>query len=353
MSVNQNNVTAYGAKPTGLLSVFNPPIISNRAPTVGDKAPLGTVWINSATQAAWVLTQIAANVAAWGDITGGGGAFMNLSVVPGGIGINLPAPGAGQLAATGNISTTVGDITATAGAVTAGTTVTAGTGINSVTGNIIAEAGDLQAIGDILAINESATANGSVITTQKTRGGLTTIVHAGDSLGQIVFAGADGTQFVDGAVIATAVVGTPGVGRVGTTLTFATHADAATGVAATSRMTLDQTGVLNIAAPDAPQLYSLELLGAGGLLMGSGNLVNTAGSISAGGALIGGTVYSGGDLGGVAASTSITNVTNTTQGAGTLSIKSTDGNSGNNAGFIKVYIGTVTAYVPYFTNIAP
>jgi len=345
MSVNQNNATAYGAKPTGLLSVFNPPIISNRAPTVGDKAPLGTVWINSATQAAWVLTQIAANVAAWGDITGGGGAFMNLSVVPGGIGINLPAPGAGQLAATGNISTTTGNITATAGAVVAGTTVTAGTGITATTGDITVDAGSV--------FVEDSVNDTSARTFQSLKNRAGAIVQTGDALGSLLFQGWDGTQYVAAAEIQALVTGTPAVNRVGSSLVFSTHPDAVTGINPVTRLTLDQTGVLTIAQQDAPGVNSLVLQGNGGILLGTGNILATGGSITAGTALIGGTVYSGGDLGGVAASTSITNVTNTTQGAGTLSIKSTDGNNGNNAGFIKVYIGTVTAYVPYFTNIAP
>lgn len=65
------------------------------------------------------------------------------------------------------------------------------------------------------------------------------------------------------------------------------------------------------------------------------------------------TLYATGDAGGVASTVGVTNVVNNTQGAGTLSISSTNANSGDNAGFIKGYVGTTTVYIPYFTSIAP
>jgi len=62
-----------------------------------------------------------------------------------------------------------------------------------------------------------------------------------------------------------------------------------------------------------------------------------------------------GDSGRVASTTSLTNVVNTTQGVGLLTILSTNGNSADNTGggFIKIYIGTVAYYIPYFATIAP
>lgn len=56
---------------------------------------------------------------------------------------------------------------------------------------------------------------------------------------------------------------------------------------------------------------------------------------------------------GLSGKTMLTNVVNTTQGAGALTMLSTNANSGTNAGFIKMYVGTVAVYIPYFTNIAP
>ena len=56
---------------------------------------------------------------------------------------------------------------------------------------------------------------------------------------------------------------------------------------------------------------------------------------------------------GISSTTMLTNVVNTTQGAGALTLLSTNGNSGTNAGFIKMYVGTTAVYIPYFTSIAP
>ncbi len=56
---------------------------------------------------------------------------------------------------------------------------------------------------------------------------------------------------------------------------------------------------------------------------------------------------------GISSTTMLSNVVNTTQGAGALTLLSANGNSGTNAGFIKMYVGTTVVYVPYFTSIAP
>ena len=66
------------------------------------------------------------------------------------------------------------------------------------------------------------------------------------------------------------------------------------------------------------------------------------------------TFFASGDEGtGVASQTALTNVVDTTQGAGALSIVSTTANNGDNAGFLKMYVGTTAVWVPYFTDIAP
>jgi hypothetical protein len=86
----------------------------------------------------------------------------------------------------------------------------------------------------------------------------------------------------------------------------------------------------------------------------AGDIVADAGNIEAiAGSIVGQSIYSAGDLGGVVTTNAFTNVVNTTQGAGALSIVSTTANSGTNTGFIKGYVGTTTVYIPYFSNIAP
>jgi len=71
------------------------------------------------------------------------------------------------------------------------------------------------------------------------------------------------------------------------------------------------------------------------------------------GSVVGNELTSTGDVGGLASATSITNVTNTSLSTGTLSIKSTNANNGDNEGFIKVYIGTTVKWIPYFGSISP
>jgi hypothetical protein len=97
-----------------------------------------------------------------------------------------------------------------------------------------------------------------------------------------------------------------------------------------------------------------------GLVVNAGGIDVTAGIVTApafvgsDGVYSSANLFAGGDDGvGLVANTSFTNATNTTQGAGNLTILSTNGNSGDNTGFIKIYVGTTEAWVPYFTDIAP
>lgn len=89
------------------------------------------------------------------------------------------------------------------------------------------------------------------------------------------------------------------------------------------------------------------------LVAGTGNVNVTNGDFIGSGKVEGVSLYATGDGAGVASTNAVTNVTNTTQGAGTLSIKSTTGNNGNNTGFIKCYVGVTAVYLPYFATINP
>ena len=65
-------------------------------------------------------------------------------------------------------------------------------------------------------------------------------------------------------------------------------------------------------------------------------------------------VFIEGDEGtGEADTVALTNVVDTAQDVGEMTILSTTENAGQNAGYLKVYIGTDVAYIPYFTDIAP
>jgi hypothetical protein len=151
MSTAQNLESAYGLT-QALINVFPYPILSKRAPTASDKAQLGTLWVNSASNAVYILASIKANIATWIDVNGGSGSFTNLTVsgtstfggtatFTGTAGIHIS--GTGSIAVdNGNISATNGTVSAaqvtTTLGISAGTTLIAGTGIVSTTGNITA-----------------------------------------------------------------------------------------------------------------------------------------------------------------------------------------------------------------------
>lgn len=83
MSVNnQRRNVAYGLS-DALLNVPAPDIISKRAPTTADMAPIGQIWVNTATNIAYILTSIVSNSANWLQIAGNAGSFSSLTVTPG------------------------------------------------------------------------------------------------------------------------------------------------------------------------------------------------------------------------------------------------------------------------------
>ncbi len=210
MGVNNRQNIAYCLNQP-LSNIFSAPIVSNRAPTTADKAPIGQVWVNKSTNTPYMLTSIVANSANWLQLESGGGAGVFTSLVvtgpttltgttlinttgaaattigTGGTGAvnignatgNTAVTGAlsttttltggtgviattgGVTASAGNIVATLGDITATAGSMSAGTTVTAGTGITSTTGNIVATAGAVSAGTTVTATNNVISTTGS------------------------------------------------------------------------------------------------------------------------------------------------------------------------------------------------
>jgi hypothetical protein len=141
MSVSNNRPNvAYGIS-DALLKTPGFPIVSKRAPLTTDKAPIGQVWIYTTSNLVYILTSVVNNLATWILVEVGGGSGVFASVE----------------ATTGNITADLGNIVATAGSVSAGTTVTAtttvtaGTGITATTGNIAASSGNVTASGTITA----------------------------------------------------------------------------------------------------------------------------------------------------------------------------------------------------------
>lgn len=82
MAVNQRHNSAVGQSEP-FVNVFPFPISALRDPTVMDRAEIGTLWINTASNDAFVLTSIVANSSNWSTIGGGGGVFNAINLNPG------------------------------------------------------------------------------------------------------------------------------------------------------------------------------------------------------------------------------------------------------------------------------
>lgn len=131
----------------------------------------------------------------------------------------------------------------------------------------------------------------------------------------------------------------------------ATTVTAGTGIIATTGNIAASAG--NVSASGTVTAGTGINSSTGNIVASTGNIISSLGSITAATTVSGAGVVATGDTGGFATFTTLSNATNTTQSTGTLAIKSTTANPGNNAGFIKMYVGVTTVYVPYFTNIAP
>jgi len=125
-------------------------------------------------------------------------------------------------------------------------------------------------------------------------------------------------------------------------------------------ITINNDSIINLDGT-TPGLYALNIgtptVSIGGVIGGIDvALATTDGAIITGGGILGGSVQVDNDLSaGFSPGTilGLTHTRNTTQGVGDMTILSTNGNPGNNAGYFTFYIGNTPAYVPYFLNIAP
>ncbi len=101
---------AYGLNQP-LINENQPPIVSTRNPTTADKALIGTLWVNTSNDDAFILTSIVANSANWASTTGGGGTFSSLTVTPGPISLT----GTTTINTTGSATTSIGSTTGASG----------------------------------------------------------------------------------------------------------------------------------------------------------------------------------------------------------------------------------------------
>ena len=133
--------------------------------------------------------------------------------------------------------------------------------------------------GAIAIIRNSADANGAGLVIAKSRGavaGSNTSVISADTIGEIRFEGADGTQKRIAASIGAAVDGTPGASDMPGRLVFSTTADGA--ASPTERMRIQNTGTTTVFATTANVIGAASNQAAGTtyyLFYGANNATNT------------------------------------------------------------------------------
>lgn len=116
------------------------------------------------------------------------------------------------------------------------------------------------------------------------------------------------------------------------------------------------TGAVNIGNATGNTAITGTLTTSAGITATTGNIVATDGNITATAAnrrVTGTGVYASGDAGGVAGTTGLTNLANSAVSTGIMTINSTTANPGANAGYLQMYLGSTTIFIPYFTDIAP
>jgi len=88
-----------------LTQIFNQPVISNRSPSVNDKQPLGTLWVDKLLDQTFIITSVVNNLANWAPVSQAAGALNTLTVDGGGVAV--PAAGTIDIIGDGNTATSL------------------------------------------------------------------------------------------------------------------------------------------------------------------------------------------------------------------------------------------------------
>lgn len=298
------------------------PIVQNRAPAASDQAEIGTLWVDSTANTAYILTSIGAAGATWTTSPSGGTSATSFTVNP------------------GNLTVTAGDIIVSVGDVTAagiGTFGSLSTG-NATIGGTLGVTG-VATFGDDVTINADLILNGdfditsvdsiSITSTNNAAGAITLLVNGG-AAETILIQSAQGTGA--DSIDIESVAG-------GITLTAALASDDAINLVS-SAGGLDINAALQInidsseAAVDAIRIFASNAAGGIDVDYGTGGMVvtgaNGAFSLATGTGAI--------NLGADAAAHAITMGNNT--GATSVSIQA------GTAGAGAINIGTTANAVP-------
>jgi hypothetical protein len=194
MSVFPFQNSNYGF-PSPLTSPVLPPIISLRTPKTNDFAPIGSLWIYTTGNAAYILVSIVSNVATWNllEASSGAGVFSSLTVTPGPVSLT----GTTTINTSGAANTNIGSGTNTG-------TVTIGSTAHSTAVDIFAPTVDIDSsTGGGVTVGDSITTGSVSMATSLTTGGLvlgsnagtaaTTLIYGGSGTGGIVLQGGTGS----------------------------------------------------------------------------------------------------------------------------------------------------------------
>lgn len=257
---NSGRERVYGF-PTAIGTQFPEPHRSQIDPTIYDVGgAIGQLWVNEATEAAFILMGISGGEAVWANIAGGAGFFTSLLVEPG----PIVFIGATFINDSGTAATRIGN--ATGNTVVTGTMTVSGT-ITTTNGSVI--------VG-----NTAASTAGSNVELRKSRAG--GVITSGDTLGSVIFEGNDGTTNIAGAAITSTNSGTVATNRIAADLKFWTHPDSTAGLV--HRGTFSPAGNLTIITPDSGVALTLSAattaisVTGGDVTIGAGDLnINTPG----------------------------------------------------------------------------
>lgn len=269
---NTRRQIAYGY-PNPQSGIFPEPFVVNRPPATTDHGVVGQYWIDISTDTIWFLVSFSNGGANWVQVETGGGAgvFSSLTVTPGPISLT----GTTTINTTGAATTTIG--TGGTGSVAIGNA----TGNTAITGQLTTSGNFFTINGVVSAGSTTSGATSTNLQILKSRAG--GVITTGDTLGNLIFAGFDGTSYTTGASITSTSSGTIAATRVASDLKFNTHPDAALG-APILRMTIAPAGNITIATPDAGTALSVSgattaiSATAGDITIGAGDLnINTPG----------------------------------------------------------------------------
>ena len=146
------------------------------------------------------------------------------------------------------------------GRVLIGTTTARGNFLNSTFDARLQVEGTDQATSTISSVANSASDN-PMLLLGRSRGtslGSNTVVQSGDNLGELIFQGSDGTQFVQAAAVTGECDGTPGADDMPGRLVFSTTADGAATLS--ERLRIDSSGQLGLGVTPASWQSSTKAL---------------------------------------------------------------------------------------------